>query len=93
MKNRSPFLTFGDLRGHVDEIRNVRVFCAQHVSLVDIVTYSTSLNQTKHSKITHFLTTDVGSDGNKCDVARTLTLAKTKLYAKKFFKITHPYHQ
>lgn len=88
MTNRFPFLTFGDLRGHVDEITNVRVFCAQHVSLVDIVTYSTSLNQTKHSKITHFLTTDVisSSDGNKCDVARTLTLAKTKLYAKKFIK-------
>lgn len=79
---------------NVDEIRNVRVFCAQHVSLVDIVKYSTSLNQTKHSKITHFLTTDViGSNGNKCDVAHTLTLAKTELYAKNFIKITHPYQQ
>lgn len=94
MTNRFPFLIFGDLRGHVDEIRYVRVFCVQRVSLVDTVTYSTSLNQTKPSKIKHFLTIEViGSDGNKCDVAHTLTLAKTKWYAKNFIRIAHPYYQ
>lgn len=49
-------------------------FCAQHVSLVETVTYLTSLNQKRPNKIKHFLTTEViGSDGNKCDVAHTLT--------------------
>lgn len=84
MTNRFPFLTFGDLRGHVGEIRNVRVFCAQNVSLVDTVTYSTSLNQTKPSKIKHFLTTEViGSDGNKCDVAY---ISKNKMICEKLYK-------